>query len=80
LLSARTCWGSGYTFIDYDRNGLLDLFVANYLEFGPKSVPWPGAASFCSYNGDGTFTDVSVASGVARMMTAVAADFDNEEW
>src|SRR5215471_15743528 len=27
-----TRWGSGCTFIDYDRNGHLDLFVSNYLD------------------------------------------------
>ena len=107
LLAARPRWGSGCTFIDYDRNGLLDLFVANYLEFDLKSAPKPGAASFCNWkgipvhcgprglppataalyrnNGDGTFTDVSVPSGMAKakgsyMMTAVAADFDNDGW
>src|SRR5213082_1187785 len=33
LLHAGTRWGSGCTFLDYDRNGRLDLFVASYLEF-----------------------------------------------
>jgi hypothetical protein len=36
LLHDKTRWGSGCSFVDYDRNGLLDLFVANYLEFDPK--------------------------------------------
>jgi len=107
LTNLKTRWGSGCTFVDYDRNGRLDLFVANYLEFDPASVPRPGGASYCNWkgipvhcgprglppsapalyrnNGDGTFTDVSVLSGVAKargsyMMTAVAADFDNDGW
>jgi hypothetical protein len=107
LLTDRPQWGSGCTFIDYDRNGLLDLFVAHYLEFDPKSTPLPGSAPFCNWkgipvhcgprglaparaalyrnNGDGTFSDVSMPSGVANakgsyMMTAVAADFDNDGW
>ena len=46
---------------------------------GPRGLP-PATPLLYRNNGDGTFTDVSVASGVARMMTAVAADFDNEEW
>src|SRR5207302_5452201 len=42
LHDSGTRWGSGCTFIDYDRNGLLDLFVARYLDFDPKTVPQPG--------------------------------------
>src|SRR5215472_11117850 len=33
LLHPRTQWGSGCTFVDYNRDGLLDLCVAAYLEF-----------------------------------------------
>ena len=33
---------SGCTFVDYDRDGKLDLFVAHYLEFDFESVPKPG--------------------------------------
>jgi hypothetical protein len=107
LLDARTRWGSGCTFVDYNRDGLLDLCVANYLEFDFKSVPEPGMNTNCNWkgipvhcgprglppgsvslyhnNGDGTFTDVTTASGMAKAkgsyaMTAVAADFDNDGW
>jgi hypothetical protein len=107
LLDSRRRWGAGCTFVDYNRDGHLDLFVSNYLEFdfakvpkpggninctwkgipvncGPRGLP-PGAHSLYRNNGDGTFTDVSVASGVARAtgsygMTVVAADFDNDGW
>src|SRR5581483_1996290 len=107
LMHSGTRWGSGCTFVDYDRDGRLDLFVANYLEFDAKAVPKPGENSNCSWkgipvncgprglppsvpalyhnNGDGTFTDVSVKSGITKAtgsyaMTAVAADFDNDGW
>ena len=51
LLHPERRWGSGCTFIDYDRDGRLDLFVANYLDFDPKKVPKPGESSFCNWKG-----------------------------
>jgi hypothetical protein len=44
-------WYSGATFVDYDRDGNLDLFVATYLEFDLKSVPRPGESSNCTWKG-----------------------------
>ena len=51
---------------------------------GPRGLP-PGIGALYRNNGDGTFTDVSEASGVTKakgsyMMTAVAADFNNDGW
>ncbi|MBL8211780.1 MAG: CRTAC1 family protein [Bryobacterales bacterium] len=107
LLHAERRWGSGCTFLDYDRDGKLDLFVANYVDFDPTKVPKPGQSANCNWkgipvncgprgltpgrhwlyhnNGDGTFSDVSERSGIAKArgsygMTAVAADFDNDGW
>jgi enediyne biosynthesis protein E4 len=107
LLHPDRRWGAGCTFVDYDRDGHLDLCVSNYLDFNPSRVPKPGESAFCNWkgipvncgprglppgnvnlyrnNGDGTFTDVSTASGVAKAkgsycMTTVAADFDNDGW
>jgi hypothetical protein len=107
LLDPQRRFGSGCTFLDYDRDGKLDLFVANYLVFNPDSVPRAGASASCDYkgvpvncgpkglpyghhslyrnNGDGTFSDVTAASGIGKVeggygLTAVAADFDNDGW
>jgi len=46
-----TRWGSGATFIDYDRDGDLDLFTANYLKFDPSKVPKPGQSGTCTWKG-----------------------------
>ncbi|MBM3728154.1 MAG: CRTAC1 family protein [Acidobacteria bacterium] len=40
-------WGAGCCFLDYNRDGLLDLFVASYVRFDPASAPKPGAAPSC---------------------------------
>lgn len=100
-------WGAGCTFVDYNRDGYLDLFVSEYLKFDFDKVPAPGQSENCNWkgvpvncgpkglptgrnllyrnNGNGTFTDVSEASGIAKVagrygMTAVAADFDDDGW
>jgi hypothetical protein len=81
-------YNTGCAFVDTDRDGHLDLFVANYLKFDSASTPAPGANPYCFYrgiavscgpkglpfernilyhsNGDGTFTDISAASGISE--------------
>ncbi len=42
-------YGSGCAFLDYDRDGLLDLFIANYVEFDLNRAPKPGDSPFCMW-------------------------------
>ncbi len=95
LKQDRVRYNTGCAFLDYDNDGHLDLFVANYLKFDFASTPKPGENSYCWYrdlpvacgprglpfdrnilyhnNGDGTFTDVSEASGIAKPVAQLRA-------
>ena len=44
-------WGTGCAFVDYDRDGRLDLVVANYVHFNLAKTPVPGEAAGCMWKG-----------------------------
>jgi hypothetical protein len=44
-------WGAGCAFIDYNRDGHLDLFVSNYIRFSFEHAPIPGQNSTCNWKG-----------------------------
>jgi hypothetical protein len=44
-------WNSGCTWLDYDRDGHLDLFVANYIVFDKDKIPAPGQSAYCQWKG-----------------------------
>jgi enediyne biosynthesis protein E4 len=89
--------GAGAAFLDIDSNGNLDLYAANYLVFdysmhvqrsidGIPSYPSPKdfqpvPDTLYRNNGDGTFTDISIESGIGLHagtgMGIVCADYDN---
>jgi hypothetical protein len=44
-------WGTGCAFVDYNRDGRLDLMVANYVHFNLSTIPTPGEGSSCVWKG-----------------------------
>lgn len=44
-------YGSGCTFLDYDHDGYLDLFVSNYVDLDLVKTPHPGSGDYCKWKG-----------------------------
>ena len=80
----RKMWSIAAGWFDYNNDGLLDLFVANYCQWDPNHEPvctglngrgycHPGSFgplpnTLYRNNGDGTFTDVSAETGISAVL------------
>ncbi len=100
IFGGKKLWSVSAAWIDYDNDGLLDLFVANYLDWSPENSRVCGPAGrrlscppsmykgepnlLYHNNGDGTFTDVSAATGIANSigkgMGVAIADYYGDGW
>jgi hypothetical protein len=83
LHNGRKMWSIAAGWFDYNRDGLLDLFVVNYVDWDPRYEPAcvglngrgychpdsfpPLTNTLYRNNGDGTFTDVSAETGISKV-------------
>jgi len=82
FVEAHWKWATSAGWFDYDNDGLLDLFITNYVDWSAATEPLctvGNAVTYCSpdvftgepnmlfrNNGDGTFTNISEKSGIGK--------------
>jgi hypothetical protein len=82
--TTQAMFSYGASFADYDKDGFLDVYVANY----ESSTYFPGTTPHENFlyhnNGDGTFTDVTATAGVGNGLQTsfcgVWIDLNNDSW
>ena len=74
--------GNGLGWIDYDQDGLMDLYLVQTTGTEWYKPPQPLRSALYHNNGDGTFTDVTDKAGVGAMglygQGVAVGDFDND--
>jgi hypothetical protein len=76
--------GTGVGWVDYDQDGLMDLYFVQSAATDIYKPPHPLRSALYHNNGDGTFTDVTEKAGVGGEghygQGVAVGDFDNDGW
>ena len=74
--------GTRVAWLDYDQDGLMDLFFVQSAATDIYKPPHPLRCALHHHNGDGTFTDVTAKAGVGSEglygQGVAVGDFDND--
>jgi hypothetical protein len=73
LATKERRWATGCSFVDYDRDGNLDLVVSHYIDFDPAKTPKPGTNEFCNWKG------VAVACGPRGLPPSMTRIYRNDK-
>ena len=71
LKTIRDEWSTGCSFIDYDRDGKVDILLVRYVDFSYDSVPRPGQGRWCQWKG------INVMCGPRGLKPGVNALYHN---
>jgi hypothetical protein len=71
LKTSRDEWSTGCSFVDYDRDGKVDILIVRYVGFSYGSVPRPGDGPWCQWKG------INVMCGPRGLKPGVNALFHN---
>src|SRR5215813_5130113 len=75
--------GGGGGFIDYNNDGLLDIYFICYSQTRQANANVRLRDALYRNNGDGTFTDVTESAGIANSMLGMGmtvGDYNNDGW
>jgi hypothetical protein len=76
--------GAGAAFLDYDRDGRLDVYLPNGWRLDGQTIVARGKSALYRQRADGTFEDVTDTAGVGGngdwAAGVAVADYDNDGW
>jgi len=74
LTLSKPRWNTGCAFVDFNRDGRLDLFVSAYVEYADAIRYAPGSRSNCSWKGVGVMCGPHGLTGSQNLLYRANAD------